>query len=160
MKALHVYETDDGVILRRGGDDTIPIDCKEVNTRVIVEKLENGQFAVQVSLIAPGFATVIFDEWFGEWEEDDNLSPVANGEVNGRFVEVAIRRSDFEQLKITGRTIEPYKVDARQRDPLESRQAIQPDGGYYFAPLVAMKIAGKWVEPVAYEASNSTQSPR
>ena len=150
MRGLHAYETGDGkVILRRAGRRSELLHCKIIRTKALLSaKHDNGDYGVLVSLITSGFEGLLFDTWFEDWSDEDNLTVSDNtSTITGRWIEVAVVDQAYELLIRTNKPVGQTPIVSQRPEPYQGAQAIQPPDDPYSFPIAAIKIDGEWVEP-------------
>ena len=144
MRYAHVFEVLPGeVIFRRSGNGVLRFKrCRQVKTRVLsVQKLDGGQVLAQISVLVTGYEHVLLPTWFADWEDSDCLNPGLDGDFQtGKAVVIAVGEDELEEMLATGA---PITTEIVYSDP--STRDSEP----FSAPVVAVLIDGRWVEPLS-----------
>lgn len=150
MPITHVYQTPDGDLLRRHGDDTVILPCKRIVTRVTMEPRDNSRYAVTPDLFGLASPTLLLDRWFLDWKRSHNLSAPSSGEVVGKLITMLVPSTDFKLLMLP-EAVPGHEIASRERVPYQGMQAVQPRGDEpYYGPVAAIFIDGRWVEPIGF----------
>jgi hypothetical protein len=136
----HVYEVVGEVLFRRSGHRSNILQCKIVRTRVLSAAEEkNSLWTVSISEIMSGYGVYVFSTWFDDWGAGDNL--YKPDFESGRPIDVAIPIDIFNEIVTTGRLRETATSTA-------IRLMLPEDKQPYSQPVVAVRIGGRWVEPL------------
>ncbi len=137
MLDTHVYEVLPGeVLFRRSGNGTRGfMRCTVVRTRARAMKFADI-YRVDVSLLVTGSQTLEFDDWFDDWTVQDDMGRSRDMQ-SGRPIDVAIPTDMFDKLVRTGDYSSQHMIQ------IEASDRYAPFG----APLVAVRIGDRWVEP-------------
>jgi hypothetical protein len=93
MDRLHFFEVTGTVLMRQSGRRNPLIECVVIRTRARLQPDGKVQFVE----LSSGSDTYIVNSWFADWDpEQDNHSMGLDGDDAGRYVFVAVTRTDYE----------------------------------------------------------------